>query len=70
MNRKGQEFASTEESELEEQFVETYLAKVGDTIRVSDIARYGLKPLELRVRSAESLFASEPAATDIKPKKH
>lgn len=70
VNQTGKEFASTKERDLEEQFVETYLVKVGDVIRVSDMAQYGVKPLELRGLSAKSLFPPKPASTVAKPNRN
>ena len=63
VNDRSKEYASTEEQELEEQPVVIHVGKVGDTIRVSDMSRYGVKPLELRVMSAKTLFTPKPVST-------
>lgn len=69
VNDRSKEYASTKEQELEEQFVETYVAKIGDTIRLSDMSLYGVKPLELRIMSAKSYFPSKPLSSVTEPRK-
>lgn len=66
INGRSKERPSTNEQELEEQFVETYLAKPGNTILVSGMSQYGVKPLELRMMRANSLFPSKPTSTEGK----
>ena len=68
VNDRSKQYASTKEEELEEQFVETYFAKIGDRVRVSDMSLYGVQPLELRVMSTKSLFPSKSSSTVAKPR--
>lgn len=54
LNDKGAEYAATDEKKLQGQLIETYLIEPGEKLRLKDMERYGVKPVDLVISETRS----------------
>jgi hypothetical protein len=55
--------------EMPQEAVASFLVRQGETIQVSEVTRFGVEPLEIKVVSAKPLNLNLPSATKTQPPK-
>jgi len=55
--------------EMPQEAVASFLVRQGETIQVSEVTRFGVEPLEIKVVSAKPLNLNLPPATKTQPPK-
>jgi hypothetical protein len=54
LNNKDAEFATTDEEKLQGQLIDAYLIDPGEKLKLKDMERYGVKPVDLVISRTRS----------------